>query len=255
VVECGEEVVGMRWRFWRARSRADPATDPLEAATRPRREAPPARSRPPVPDDPDEHRRPTPAFSGATPEPGRGLLREEPDDSSGLLSDLDAPHLDMTGVRVDVLALVRAALERDRPAALLVLQRLEDRGPDEPGVASLAALAALGDRMAAGAGYGAGGSPVGGAACAAVVAQGDTVAGRAEVLLRAVAPHCSRDLVRRVVRFAAGLPDQEPALVPLSDAPPQDLTLVAAVLLAQTVLDGAGDVGLLAQELEVVVPG
>jgi len=87
------------------------------------------------------------------------------------------------------------------------------------------------------------------------VAQGDTVAARAEPLLRVVVPHASRDLVRLVVRFACGVPEQDPGVAHLMEASPEDLALVAAVLLAQTVLDGQGDTTALTEELAELLPG
>lgn len=234
----------MRWRFWR-RHAAQPSPGPPAAPLPPPRATGATRG-PALPDDPDEDRRPTPAFSGASPDPGSSLPATAAGDISGLPAVAqDDPHLHLPGVRSGVLALVRAAVERDRPAALRALEDLEGRGEDAPGVASIAALAALGDRLVAGADV----EPATPEYRTAVVAQGDTVAGRAGTLLRAVAPQCPRDLVRHVVRLAAGVPDQEPALVP------QDLTLVAAVLLAQTVLDGQGDLDALAEELALLLPG
>lgn len=245
----------MRWAFWR-RARPDrapaapPPPPPPPVGTRP----PPAAS-----DELDDERRPASPYSGASPQPGRGAPVLLTDGGAGLGGALaaatDHPSLDAAGVRADVLALVDAALRRDRPGAVEVLRRLGARGDDEPSMASIAAMAALGDRCATAAGFPHGSLPSGGAATAAVVAQGDTSAARADPLLRAVVPGAPRDLVRLVVRFACGVPDQDPAVAHLADAPPEDLALVAAVLLAQTVQDGGGDVRALAVELADLLPG
>lgn len=250
----------MRWAFWR-RDRPDrtPAAPlPTPPPTPP---APPvAASRGPAArDEPDEDRRPTSPCSGASPEAGRGvpsLLTDGKSDLSGALeAAADDLSLDTAGVRADVLALADAALGRDRAAAQEVLRRLEARGDDEPSMASIAAMAALGDRCATAAGFPSGSLPSGGAATAAVVAQGDTLAARADPLLRAVVPDAPQELVRLVVRFACGVPDHDPVVAHLADAPPEDLALVAAVLLAQTVRDGGGDVAALAEELADLLPG
>ncbi|MCW2678625.1 MAG: hypothetical protein JWM62_26 [Frankiales bacterium] len=240
----------MWWAFWRRdRSRAQAPEDPPVAPTR--------SSRPPVEGEPDEDRRPTRAFSGASPQPGSRAreLPGEVDVSDRVSLSSDGLALDMTGVRADVVALVRAAVTRDRAAAAEVLRQLDARGQDEPGMASIAAMAALGDRLVLASGFQPETMPTGATGSAEVVAQGDTVAVRADRLLRAVAPHASRDLVRLVVRFACGVPEQDPAVAHLVDAPSHDLTLVAAVLLAQTVLDGQGDERALAEELEDLLPG
>lgn len=245
----------MRWAFWRAARSAGTAT-PVVAPT-PVSEATATRS-PVRPDDTDDQRPPTAAFSGASPDPGRHartLPIEGVDDFRGLLSVASGdPSLDGAGVRADVVALVRAALTRDRAAAAEALRRLAARGPEEPTTASIAAMAALGDRCAAAAGVPA--SPLNRdrAAWAEVVAQGETVAARADSLLRAVAPEASRDRVRSVVHVACGVAEQDPAVAQLVSAPPEELVLVAAALLAQTVLDGGGDAQALVAELEQLLP-
>lgn len=251
----------MRWAFWR-KGRSGNEPGPLPASTWP----PPGAAAPNPPawvdeaDGVDDPRRPTPAFSGASPDPGSAthsvLPGEGSDDLRGPLSQVcDDPSLDLPGVRADLVALVDAALARDPAAAAEVLCRLDARGPDEPGVASIAAMAVLGERCAKAADVPSGALDQAGAVWAEVVAQGDTVAGRAQPLLRAVAPNASRALVRSVVRTACGLPDQDAGLAPLMEAPSEDLALVVAVLLAQTVLDGGGDTQVLARELVDVLPG
>lgn len=247
------EVVVVRWAFWR-RQRTGELDQPFSARAWPPPETP---SRPAAAgsDEPDPDRRPAAAFSGASPRPGSDV----PGQPAGGRDDLadrpgggHDPELDTAGVRADVVTLVRAALARDRAATAQVLRRLDARGQDAPGMACLAAMAGLGDRLV----LGAGSEPDAvSAGSAEVVAQGETVAARADALLRALAPHCRRDLVRLVVLLACGVPEQDPEVAHLMDAPPEDLALVAAVLLAQTVLDGQGDPDALAVELEDLLPG
>lgn len=251
MVESGLEVVAVRWAFWRRRSgQADDAVAAVPVS-------PPAPAPPAAPRGRDEEqdRGPVRPCSGASPDPGRGLPPAAGEPGPHLLPDAADPALDMAGVREDVVALVQAALDRDRATATGVLRRVGTRGPDGPGMASIAAMAGLGDRLVAAAGYAPGDARPGEAASAAVVAQGDTLAGRAQALLEAVAADASRDLVRLVVRFACGVPEQDPGVAHLVDAPPEDLALVASVLLAQTVLDGAGGVDELAEELADLLPG
>lgn len=239
----------MRWAFWRRnRSSAQAAPLPVtpEATARRAPEAT-ARRAPAAADEPDEDRHPHPAFSGASPEPGGDapvLLAQGGGNLADLLSAAADPARDASDVRAAVLALVRAAIGRDRSAAAELLRQLDARGEDELALTAVAAMAALGDRLAVAADV-----PKGDAA--AVVAQGDTVAARAEPLLRAVAPDAPRALVRRTVRSACGVREQDQDG---RDAPPGDLALVAAVLLAQTVLDGPGDAQALADELAALLP-
>jgi hypothetical protein len=255
-------VVQVQWAFWRRRktqARPDPPqppsgqppnAPPATAAARPSR---------PSPEDADDRRRATPAFSGASPRPGEGdpggelaeLLAEGGDDLSGLLSSA-WPHLDVAGVRADVVRLVQAVLERDAAAVAALLAQLEARGAQAVDLAPVLAMAALGDRLGTAAGL----EPWEAADRAAeVVAQGDTVAARADGLLRSVAPHAPRGRVRLVVRTAAGVPAADRAVAQHLADPPADLTVAAAVLLAQTVVDGGGDLDALAAELADLLPG
>lgn len=227
----------MRWAFWRKRERERVA--PLPTATWP----PPSVAAGGARDESDEDRPPTPAFSGASPQPGSSAAPWD-DVPPGL--GADGPPLDMTGVRADVGALVQAALDRDTPAADAVVRRLGSRGDDGAGMASIAAMGALGDRLLAAVPQGADPS--------SVIAQGDALAARAAVPLSAVAPAATPDLVRFVVRFACGVPEHDPALLPLMETSSDDLVRVAAGLLAQTVLDGRGEVDALDRELTDLLP-
>ena len=251
----------MRWAFWRRRRSA--AEQAREQAPEQGPDAPARPTWPPAPapvaraaggDEPDPERRPTPAFSGASPDPGGAGTPA--DDLEGMLGVLrDGPSaLDVPAVRGDVADLVRAALGRDAAAAAGVVERLTACGGEAPSLASVAALAVLGERLAAAAEVDPSDVAPGSPGAAAAVAQGDTVALRAEPLLRTVAPHCPRGLVRLVVRFCLGTPEADPAVAHHLSAAEQDIALVAAVLLAQTILDGQGDLVALEQELTDLLP-
>lgn len=260
-------MVALRWRFWRRDASVPrPQEDPPAPGTRPLPDSPTAPRAVAQRDDDPDRRRPTSPFSGATPDPGRGaslggLAVGSADDlaadDSGLAADDSAPSLDAAGVRRDLADLVQAAASRDGSAADLVRQRLVSRGRDDPGVAALIALELLGDRLREATGFApADDHPPGseGLAVAAAVAQGDLVAGRAAPLMRAVAAHCPRDLVRAAVRRAAGDADDEPALLEHLEARAPDLALVAAVLLAQLAADGIGDHDDLLSDLAKLLP-
>lgn len=250
----------MRWAFWRTDAYDRPLEpDPLRrtaSATAPA-------GSPPAADDPDPDRPLTPAFSGARPSPGVGHLGDTDlpgppaADLAALLGVLvdDAPAHERAAARHDLLDLVRAALARESAAAQRALDRLTARGEAATALASAAALAALRDRLVLAAGHDPAEVLRGGLATAAAVTQGDTVAGRAGPLLRAVAPHCPRGLVRRVVRRSLGVPDDPPGDVPGAAAADGTIALVAAGLLAQTVLDEVADLRALEQELHGLLPG
>lgn len=249
----------MRWAFWRT----DAYDRPLEPAPL-RRTAPTTApdGPPPAADDPDPDRPVTPAFSGARPSPGVGHLGEADlpgppaADVAALLDVLadDAPAHERAAVRTDLLDLVRAALAREASAAQRVLDRITARGEAATALASAAALAALRDRLVLAAGHDPGEVLRGGLATAAAVTQGDTVVGRAGPLLRAVGPDCPRALVRSVVRRSLGVPDDPPGDVQAAAAVDETMALVAAVLLAQTVLDEVADLRALEQELHDLLP-
>lgn len=250
----------MRWAFWRTDAYDRPLEpDPLSRtapATAPD-------GSPPAADDPDPDRPVTPAFSGATPSPGSGghlgdkhLPGPPAADLAALLDVLvdDAPAHELAAVRADLLDLVGAALMREAAAAQRVLDRVTARGETATTLTSAAALAALRDRLVLAAGHDPGEELRGGLATAAAVTQGDTVAGRAGPLLRGVAPDCPRGLVRRVVRRSLGVPDDPPGGVQGAAAADETMALVAAALLAQTVLDEVGDLRALEQELHGLLP-
>lgn len=237
----------MRWAFWRRRDR-DPADGAGDDATQ-AAAAPPTgaadgstarTTASPRPTDDSDPSGPAPSpYSGASPQlatsSGAGLPPQLPD-LSGIPPVLSAE------VRRHVVDLVEAALAGDAPGARQVLRRIQDSGSEE---ALVAALAPLGERFA---------TLADSTEPEAVLVQGDHVAERAGSRLRAVAPQATRDRVRFVVRFACGVPDVDPALAPQLDAPAAELLLVAGVLLAQTVQDGAGDLDALAAEIGDLLP-
>lgn len=230
----------MSWAFWRRRRRDDAAGADVDPAVADQPAVAPTAAHRPVHDDaPDVPRTEASAYSGASPQ----LPTSSTDRRLPPLPDLSGvPPVLSADVRRHVVDLVERALARDRAGAREVLLRIQDSGSEE---ALVAALAPLGERFA---------TLADSTEPEAVLAQGDHVAQRADPLLRAVAPHCPRDLVRFVVRFACGVPDIDPALAPQLDAPAADLLLVAGVLLAQTVQDGAGDVDALAAEIADLLP-
>lgn len=234
----------MWWRFWRRRRRAAasaaaPVAEPPAAACGPR---PAQREN----DDDDRDVPAAPAFFGASPSPA---------------TELDTPRLEQPAAAPgasdpEIVALVRAALARDRAQ----LQTLTDRrgtavdGAAAPGLAA-PALAALGARLLAAADVTATEASGGGVAAAAALAQADTLSHRAEPLRAAVAPDLPSRLLRDTARFAAGPlirssgstagdPTGDPTGSTAGAAGGADgrhRLLAAAVLLAQTCLDGQGD--------------
>lgn len=133
----------------------------------------------------------------------------------------------------------------------LLLGRLGDA---ELGAASVIALAALGPRLATLAGHDGEEVLPGSATWREAVLQGEVTADRAEVIRRTTARHLPADLLRFAVRFACGTPEADPALAHHAGASSGDLLLAAAVVLAQTVEDGAGSAEALAAELAALLP-
>lgn len=248
----------MRWAFWRQDRPAAGAADPLATSSWPPPLVAPAAPAAPRPEQGDDQDRPAPsAFSGASPRPGEHGDDLEPPPDVDFDADVDgdgdvdvpAEGLDLDGVRGDVLALVRAVADRDREAAEQALHRLDEA--DALSVAVLAAMAVLGERLVDAAGHALDAGPE---AVPEVLAQGGTVARRADRLLRAVVPDARPDVVALVVQCGAGVLEQDPAVGQLVDQPLEQLLLVAAALLAQTVADGQGTLPDLADELAELLP-
>lgn len=216
------------WAFWRRRPTTSAAVEgPAPSRARPRQ------------DEPDEDHRPTPAFSGARPDPATGLeidLGPEPAGAADTETDADT-EVDIPRLREALLDLLQACETGDATRVLAAHERALDLGPVALEVAAFAAVVVLGVQLRVASGYPAGGRPAAPVEGQASAAQGEAVAGRASGLLRQVAPHCSREAVRRLVVLAAGLP-QDPALPAQGDVPPADQLLVCCVLTGQALRDG-----------------
>jgi hypothetical protein len=209
----------MRWAFWR---QEPPQPRPAAA----RRAGPAARTR--TPRDAAGRRATTPdrrrahaGFSGATPAPGGSdsLLARTPGDLSGLSSvaDVDVPGPGRRA-RGRAACVGRCRWSGTAPAAARVLERLEETRAGRarrrrhrawpPGATGWSQRPGPGgDDLAAGSD-----------ASAAVVAQGDTVAGRAQTLLRTWPRTAPRPGAARRSRLGRGS-RQDPALVHLRTRP------------------------------------
>lgn len=227
----------MRWAFWRRTNKQPVAEQPLEATS-----CWPA----PAPDDPDDEPR-RPAFSGTRPAAPADLVPGTPRHPL----EQALPAAAVGHARAAVRELVSLAADRDAASATVLLERLDD---ELAGAAARVALAALGPRLATLAGHAGEDVPPGSGSWRETVLQGDVTADRAERIRRAVAGQLPDDLLRFAVRFACGTPDADPALARHAAAAPGDLLLAAAVVLAQTVEDGADSVDALAGELAQLLP-
>lgn len=239
----------MRWRFWRRRERGPAAADPAPTGPTPApaREAAPSAARD---RDTDAEKAPTPAFSGATP-------RFEPVLEPGELEDLHPPSeltYGMAGLRGVVVELVSAVLAQDRAGTEALLQRLEPHEADVDMAAQIG-LTVLGPRVVAAADVQPEHEALDAEDTAQVLAQGETLASRAEPLRAAMAPHCPPTLLGFAVRQALGSPDWlEPPYGEHLEGEDRDLLLAIAVLLAQTCRDGQGPPDAISAELELLLP-
>lgn len=236
----------MRWRFWRRPERSRTAV--VAGAAPPA--LPPHVVRPAARDDEGRDAPTAPASSGAAP----GFV---PALELGEVEDLHPPSAlvyGMAGLRGVVVELVSAVEAQDLAAVEAVLDRLAAHEADV-GMAAQIALTALGPRLLAAADLQDEAGSLRGQDAQRALAQGQTLASRADPLRRALAPHCPATLLGHVARGALGASDW---LVPPYDdhlqGEERDLLLATALLLAQTCRDGQGQPDTIAAELALLLP-
>lgn len=255
----------MRWAFWR-RGRSERTADPASpAGSGPT----PSTTATPVfggwarggldPAPRDDERDPDggrahPAFSGASPQHDVTFGAQ---DLIGVFAEGAArpEDVDLAAVRGDLVALVRAVLVGDRPEIERLERRVEGYDEDAASLAFVAGVALLGECLIAAAGLAPERAQPGSPGALAAIAEGDRVAGRAEPLLRELAPRAVPELTGFLVRFSVGMP--ELAVEPDAGAADHEVQVqvTLAVLLAQVCLDGHETPDGLAARLAELLPG
>ena len=249
----------MRWAFWRRARGAKTAAQPVDdALTAPAVDEVPPAARD---DDPDGERGSRQgAFSGAAPDPGASagtasagrpdLPAVQPGEG---MDELDLLSQRMGRLRVAVVDLVRAALDRDATRVQRLLDQLVAHESDLE-LALLVAVTGLGPRLLRAADVDAD-TPLD-ADRQRAVAQGETLCGRAEPLRARVVPDCPPALLRVVMLQSLDLALDDAGGESLADdgADARQLVAAAAVLLAQGIADGDGGPAVLAEELAVLLP-